>query len=80
MHAQALTATPVFQTKKQQLSSIEVDYDCHYDEEQRGSYIRVSKSLNKIDIILLDQNSRPTGKYLRYQRSNTGYQYTGVTK
>ena len=80
MHAQALTAIPVFQTKNKQLSSIEVDYDCHYDEEQRGSYIRVSKDLNKIDITLLDQNSRPTGKYLRYQRSNTGYQYTGVTK
>ena len=41
---------------------------------------RVSKDLNKLDITLLDQNSRPTGKYLRYQRSNTGYRYTGVTK
>ncbi|MEG1235353.1 MAG: hypothetical protein RSE18_16180 [Acinetobacter sp.] len=80
MHAQVLTATPVFQTKNKQLSSIEIDDDFHDEEERQASYIRVSKGLNKIDISLLDENSRPTGKYLRYQCSNTGYQYIGVAK
>ena len=79
MHAQALTPAPIFQTKnKKQLSSIEVDYDCHYDEARQGSYIRVSKDLKYVDIKLLNQNSQPTGQYLRYTRGKSAYQYQGV--
>lgn len=78
--AQNLVPVRIFKTKKQHLSSIEVDYDCHYDEQRQGTYIRISKDLNAIDIKLLDEKSHPTGQYLRYVRTASGYQYQGVVK
>jgi hypothetical protein len=33
---------------------------------------------NNIDIMLLDKNYKPQGKYLRYGKKNTSYQYMGV--
>lgn len=78
--AQNLVPVRIFQTKKQRLSSIKVDYDCHYDEQRQGTYIRISKDLNAIDIKLLDQKGHPTGQYLRYVRTASAYQYQGVVK
>lgn len=78
--AQSLVSTHIFKSKKKKLDSIEVDFDCHYDEERNVPYIRVSKDLKYIDIKLLDQKSQPTGKYLRYQQTSMGYDYTGVVK
>lgn len=75
-----LHSVPIFQTKTKKLDTIRVDYDCQYDTERKGDYIRVSKDMKFIDIKLLDQNTKPTGKYLRYQKMNSHYQYVGTVK
>lgn len=75
-----LNPVPIFQTKTKKLDTISVDYNCQYDAERKGDYIRVSKDMKFIDIKLLDQNTKPTGKYLRYQKNNQNYQYMGTVK
>jgi hypothetical protein len=37
----------------------------------------MDKNLNNIDIMLLDKNYKPQGKYLRYMKTNTSYKYIG---
>ncbi|OTG66100.1 hypothetical protein B9T28_07585 [Acinetobacter silvestris] len=75
-----LNPVQIFQTKTKKLDTIGVDYNCQYDAERKGDYIRVSKDMKFIDINLLDQNTKPTGKYLRYQKTTNNYQYIGVVK
>ena len=77
-----IQAVKIFQTKKAKLDNISVDYDCNHDNEKGEipDYIRVDKNLKNIDIMLLDQAYKPQGKYLRYAKTNTAYQYSGVVK
>ena len=75
-----LNPVQIFQTKNKKLDKIKVDYNCQYDTERKGDYIRTSKDMKFIDIKLLDQNAKPTGKYLRYQKNNNNYQYIGTVK
>ncbi|OTG67871.1 hypothetical protein B9T25_07785 [Acinetobacter sp. ANC 4470] len=75
-----LNPVQIFQTKSKKLDTIRVDYNCQYDADRKGDYIRTSKDLKFIDIKLLDQNTKPTGKYLRYQKNNNNYQYVGTVK
>jgi len=78
----SIQAVKIFQTKKTKLDNISVDYDCHDDNEKGDvpDYIRVDKNLKNIDIMLLDQAYKPQGKYLRYVKTNSAYQYSGVVK
>lgn len=78
----AVQTFKVFQTKKAQLDAIQVDFDCknHESSDEAPDYIRTDKNLNNIDIMLLDKNYKPQGKYLRYSKKNTSYQYMGVVK
>ena len=80
--AGSIQAVKIFQTKKTKLDNISVDYDCHDDNEKGDvpDYIRVDKNLKNIDIMLLDQAYKPQGKYLRYVKTNSAYQYSGVVK
>lgn len=78
----AVRPIKLFQTKTKLLDHIQVDFDCnnHEDRNDVPDYIRSDKKLNMIDIMLLDQNSKPQAKYLRYRKNNTVYQYIGVVK
>ena len=80
--AGAVQSIKVFQTKTKLLDHIQVDFDCnnHEDRNDVPDYIRSDKKLNTIDIMLLDQNSKPQAKYLRYRKSNTVYRYIGIVK
>lgn len=75
-----LSPVAIFQTKSKKLDKINVDYDCHDDAKREGNYIRVAKDMKFIDIKLLDQKSKPTGRYLRYQKNKKNYQYIGTVK
>lgn len=70
----------VFQTKTKKLDSITVEYNCSYDPEREGNYIRVSKDMRFVDIRLLDSKSKPTTQYLRYQLTPQAYVYQGTVK
>ncbi|WP_034602717.1 MULTISPECIES: hypothetical protein [unclassified Acinetobacter] len=64
-------------TSKALLDAIQVDFDCknHESSDETLDDIRTDKSLkNNIDIMLLDKNYKPQGKYLRYGKKNTSYQ------
>lgn len=79
-----LEATKIFQTqtKKSLLDQITVDYDCNYhmSSSDTPEYIRISKDLSTIDILLLNQNFRPLNKYLRYVKKDAAYQYLSTVK
>ncbi|WP_288402598.1 hypothetical protein [uncultured Acinetobacter sp.] len=72
----------IFQTKTAKFDHIKVDFDCknHEGPSDMPDYIRMDKNLNNIDIMLLDKNYKPQGKYLRYSKNNTVYQYVGVVE
>ena len=72
----------IFQTKTAKFDHIKVDFDCknHEGPSDIPDYIRMDKNLNNIDIMLLDKNYKPQGKYLRYSKNNTTYQYVGVVE
>ena len=74
--------TKIFQTKKSLLDQITVDYDCnhHMGSNDEPEYIRISKDLSTIDILLLNQNFKPLNKYLRYVKKDAAYQYLGTVK
>ena len=74
--------TKIFQTKKSLLDQITVDYDCnhHMGSNDEPEYIRISKDLSTIDILLLNQNFKPLNKYLRYVKKDSAYQYLGTVK
>ncbi len=74
--------TKIFQTKKSLLDQITVDYDCnhHMGSSDTPEYIRISKDLSTIDILLLNQNFKPLNKYLRYVKKDAAYQYLGTVK
>lgn len=80
--AGAVQAVNVFQTKTRLLDHIQVDFDCNNHEGPTDvpDYIRSDKKLDTIDIMLLDQNSKPQAKYLRYRKSDTVYKYIGVVR
>ncbi|MFK4204264.1 hypothetical protein [Acinetobacter junii] len=77
-----LEVTKIFQTKKSLLDQITVDYDCnhHMGSNYEPEYIRISKDLSTIDILLLNQNFKPLNKYLRYVKKDAAYQYLGTVK
>ncbi|MFV5384305.1 hypothetical protein [Acinetobacter junii] len=77
-----LEVTKIFQTKKSLLDQITVDYDCnhHMGSNDEPEYIRISKDLSTIDILLLNQNFKPLHKYLRYVKKDAAYQYLGTVK
>lgn len=78
---QELLRAPIFHTKTQKLDEISVDFDCskipeHVDHVPE--YLRISQQ--NIDVLLLDKNNVPQGKYLRYQLGNDGFKYVGIVK
>ncbi|ENV63416.1 hypothetical protein F949_02261 [Acinetobacter junii NIPH 182] len=77
-----LEVTKIFQTTKSLLDQITVDYDCnhHMGSNDEPEYIRISKDLSTIDILLLNQNFKPLNKYLRYVKKDAAYQYLGTVK
>lgn len=77
-----VAVTEIFQTKKSLLDQITVDYDCnhHMGSSDTPEYIRISKDLSTIDILLLNQNFKPLNKYLRYVKKDAAYQYLGTVK
>jgi len=77
-----LELTKIFQTNKSLSDQITVDYDCnhHMGSSDTPEYIRISKDLSTIDILLLDQNFRPLNKYLRYVKKDAAYQYLSTVK
>ncbi|RZF51720.1 hypothetical protein EXE30_10950 [Acinetobacter halotolerans] len=77
-----LQAAKAFQTKSAQLDHIKVDFDCKNHEVGHSTpdYIRSSENMNTVDIILLDKDYKPQGKYLRYAKTNTVYKYLGTVK
>ncbi|MEK5764086.1 hypothetical protein VXE39_15000, partial [Acinetobacter junii] len=56
--------------------------DCNYhmSSSDTPEYIRISKDLSTIDILLLNQNFRPLNKYLRYVKKDAAYQYLSTVK
>lgn len=77
-----LEVTKIFQTNKSLSDQITVDYDCnhHMGSSDTPEYIRISKDLSTIDILLLNQNFKPLHKYLRYVKKDAAYQYLGTVK
>lgn len=77
-----LEVTKIFQTNKSLSDQITVDYDCnhHMGSSDTPEYIRISKDLSTIDILLLNQNFKPLNKYLRYVKKDAAYQYLGTVK
>jgi len=77
-----LEVTKIFQTNKSLSDQITVDYDCnhHMGINDEPEYIRISKDLSTIDILLLNQNFKPLNKYLRYVKKDAAYQYLGTVK
>jgi len=76
----------VFKTKKKALDHINVAYDCNYYPkniepfDMDRHYIRVSPDLQKIDILVIKPSGELTQNYLRYQKNNNNYKYTGTVK
>ncbi|MEF9994884.1 MAG: hypothetical protein RSA22_14875 [Acinetobacter sp.] len=72
----------IFQTKKAALNHVEVSFDCqnHQGGQEVPEYIRIDKKLNTIDFLLLNKDGKPLGKYLRYAKTQSNYQYSGVVK
>lgn len=70
----------VFEDKNKKSHEIDVEYDCHYDQDRNGasSYLRIHPKT--IDVMLLNENFIPQNKYLRYSLGKTGYRYTGIVK
>lgn len=75
-----LSAAKIFQTKNKQLDSIEVENECKDIERQAADFIRVSKDLKNIDILVVKSTGELTNNYLRYQKASNGYRYIGIVK
>ncbi|CAB1221220.1 hypothetical protein [Acinetobacter bouvetii] len=79
-------AVKVFKTKTKALDHIDVSYDCHYYPKNiqpynmNRHYIRVSKNLGNIDILVIKPSGELTPNYLRYQKTKSNYQYMGTVK
>lgn len=70
----------VFQTKTQNLDSINVENDCQDWERPLQDFIRISQDLKNVDVMLINASGKLTNHYLRYQKTNHGYRYIGQTK
>lgn len=76
----------VFKTKTKALDQINVSYDCNYYPkniepfDMDRHYIRVSRDLKNIDILLIKPSGELTQNYLRYQKTPNHYQYVGTVK
>ena len=79
-------AVEVFKTGTKVLNHIDVSYDCHYYPENiqpfdmNRHYIRVSKNIKNIDILVIKPSGELTSNYLRYQKAKHYYQYIGIVK
>jgi hypothetical protein len=79
-------AIDVFKTRTQTMNHINVDYDCNYYPkniepfDMNRHYIRMSKDLNNIDILVIKPSGELTQNYLRYQKTKNHYQYVGTVK
>jgi hypothetical protein len=79
-------AIDVFKTRTQTMNHIDVDYDCNYYPkniepfDMNRHYIRVSKDLKNIDILVVKSSGELTSTYLRYQKDKNHYQYIGIVK
>jgi|GEM_PF-229443 len=73
-------AKPIFETKTQKLDSIGVENDCQEWERSAEDFIRISKDLKNIDILVVNASGKLTNNYLRYQKTPQGYRYSGVVK
>ncbi|EPF74345.1 hypothetical protein [Acinetobacter rudis] len=88
--ATKMVSANAFQSKKQRMQNISVPFDCSaypadspqmQDRSTLTQYlIRVDPKMQFIDIRLLNEKYVPQNKFLRYQKGQTNYQYTGVVK
>ncbi|ELW88705.1 hypothetical protein ACINWC743_2568 [Acinetobacter sp. WC-743] len=70
----------IFETKTKNLDSIDVANDCQDWERPLEDFIRISKDLKNIDIMLINNAGKLTNNYLRYQKTANSYRYIGQTK
>lgn len=70
----------IFEAKNKKNHDLFVEYDCHYDldRENAPNYFRITPKT--VDVILLNEDSVPQNKYLRYRLEEKGYRYVGVVK
>jgi hypothetical protein len=80
LNSDKLIPEKIFETKTKKLDSIEVANDCQDWERQQDDFIRISKDLKNIDIMLINNSGKLTNNYLRYTKSLNGYRYIGQTK
>lgn len=70
----------IFETKTKNLDSIDVANDCQDWERPLNDFIRISKDLKNVDIMLINNSGKLTDHYLRYQKTGNRYRYIGQTK
>ncbi|QIO07056.1 hypothetical protein [Acinetobacter shaoyimingii] len=69
----------VFKSKSKTNHEIEVEFDCnHIDRSKLPKFFRITPKT--VDVMLLNQESKPQNKYLRYTLRQNGFIYSGIVK